>query len=144
MKKIREFIRMIVLGIHHWYLTKVWGMHIDKSARISLGAKLDKTFAKGIYIGEESFVASNATILTHDFCRGVHAETTIGKRCFIGVNSLIMPGITIGDNAIIGGGTVVTKNVPCNCIVAGNPGKIIREGIQTGKFGRLIKDGTKY
>lgn len=140
MKKIREFIRLIVLGIRHWYLTKVWGMHIDKSARIGFGAKLDKTFAKGVYIGEESFVASSATILTHDFCRGIHAKTTIGKRCFIGVNSLIMPGITIGDNVIIGGGTIVTKNVPNNCIVAGNPGRVIREGIQTGKYGRLIQD----
>ena len=138
MKKIREFIRLVVLGLHHWYLIKVWGMRIAKSARIGYGAKLDKTYAKGISIGDETFVASNAIILTHDFCRGIHANTTIGKRCFIGVNSLIMPGVTIGDNVIIGGGTIITKNVPNNCIVVGNPGKIIRKGIQTGKYGRLI------
>lgn len=55
---------------------------------------------------------------------------TFGKVCvgdyvYIGNNSLIMPGVTIGDNVIIGAGSVVTKSVPSNVVVCGNPARII-------------------
>ena len=50
-----------------------------------------------------------------------------------------MCGIKIGDNVIVGSGAVVTRDVPSNCIVAGNPARIIREGIKTTRFGQMIK-----
>ncbi len=50
-----------------------------------------------------------------------------------------MPGVTIGDEVIVGAGAVVTKDVPSHCIVAGNPAKIIKTGIKTGRYGHLIK-----
>lgn len=112
-------------------------MDIAKSARISFGAKLDKTNPLGVHIGDETYIASGAIIFTHDFARGMHADTYVGKRCFIGTNAIIMCGTTIGDNVIIGSGSVVTKNVPSNCIVAGNPARIVKENIQTKKFGQL-------
>jgi acetyltransferase-like isoleucine patch superfamily enzyme len=49
----------------------------------------------------------------------------IGNNVYIGNNAVIMPGVTIGDNVIIGAGTILTKSVPANVVVAGNPGKII-------------------
>lgn len=52
--------------------------------------------------------------------------TLIKKNASIGANATILPGITIGENSLIGAGSVVTKNVPDNVIVAGNPAKIIR------------------
>jgi acetyltransferase-like isoleucine patch superfamily enzyme len=114
-------------------------MHIDKTARISYGAKLDKTNPKGIHIGEESYIASGAIVFTHDFSRSIHKDTHIGKRCFIGANAIIMCGIKIGDEVIVGSGAIVTKDVPSNCIVAGNPARILKEGIQTTKYGKLIE-----
>ena len=51
------------------------------------------------------------------------------KRCFIAVNATILPGVNVGDEVIVGAGAVVTKNVPSNVIVAGNPARIIRENI---------------
>lgn len=54
----------------------------------------------------------------------------IGKNVFIGARSIVMKGVTIGDGAVVGAGSVVTKNVPCNVIVAGNPAKVIKEIIQ--------------
>ena len=151
MNIIREFLkitRLIVLSIRQWGLILFYGMDISSSARLSLGAKLDKTNPKGIHIGEESFIASRSIILSHDYCRGpdinkgIYCDTYIGKRCFIGVNVIILPGITIGDSVVVGAGSVVTKNVPSNCIVAGNPGKIIKENIETGKFGKLLEQST--
>ena len=50
----------------------------------------------------------------------------IGKRVWVGSGSIILPGVTIGDNSIIGAGSIVTKDVPPNVIVAGNPAKFIK------------------
>lgn len=59
------------------------------------------------------------------------APITIGKNVWIGVNARINKGVTIGDNSIIAANSVITKDVPANCIAAGNPGKIVKTEIQT-------------
>lgn len=51
----------------------------------------------------------------------------IGKNCWIGANAVILPGITIGDNVVVGAGSVVTKNLPDNVVAVGNPCRILRE-----------------
>lgn len=73
-------------------------------------------------------------ILAHDHCRSLKADTYIGKNCVIGVRSIIMPGLSIGNQVVIGG--VVTKNIHSNCIAAGNPAKILKENVnvQNGKI----------
>jgi acetyltransferase-like isoleucine patch superfamily enzyme len=114
-------------------------MNIDKSSRISVGAKLDKTNPKGIHIGKNTYITSGSIILTHDFCRAIYnADTYIGDNCYIGVNAIIMPGIKIGNSVVIGSGSIVTKDIPSNCIAVGNPAKIIKENIETDKLGRFI------
>lgn len=72
------------------------------------------------------------------FTRNIHSHTYIGEKCFIGANSIIMPGIIIGDQVIVGSGAVVTKDVPSNCMVVGNPARVIKENIRTKRFGQLI------
>ena len=54
----------------------------------------------------------------------------IGNRAWIGANATILPGVTIGENAVVAAGAVVTKDVPDNCLVGGVPAKIIREIVQ--------------
>jgi len=112
-------------------------MDIADSARISIGAKLDKTYPKGIHIGDESYVASGAIIFAHDYSRDMHTETYIGRKCFIGANAIILPGIVIGDSVIVGSGSVVTKNVQSNSIIVGNPAKVIKTNIKTSKYGQI-------
>ena len=51
----------------------------------------------------------------------------IGKCCWIGAGAIIMPGVTIGDNTVIGAGSVVTKDIPSNVVAVGNPCKVMRE-----------------
>ena len=78
--KIREIIRdCITFGMHFIY-TRIYQMNIDKSAKLSFGAILDKSNPKGVHIGEESFIASGAVILAHDFSKPAKADTYIGKR----------------------------------------------------------------
>lgn len=137
----RTRIRGLIVDLRRAYLSRVKGMHISKTARVSWHVNLDKASPKGIFIDDESYLASGVTVLAHDFARLTgRLNTKIGKRCFIGVNAIIMPGITIGDEVIVGAGAVVTKDVPSHCIVAGNPAKIIKEGIKTGRYGHLIID----
>lgn len=104
MKQLRNLIRLIIIGFRHFICHVLYGMDIDRSARISFGAKLDKTYPQGIHIGKESYVASGAIIFAHDFSRGLHKDTVIGKRCFVGANAIIMCGVHIGDEVIVGGG----------------------------------------
>lgn len=56
----------------------------------------------------------------------IPSPVKIGKNVWIGSNSTILPGVTIGDNAIIGAGSVVTKDIPADMIAVGNPAKVIR------------------
>lgn len=136
--RFRQVIRTFCLKLRYLVLTRVYHMDISPSSRISLGAVLDKTNPKGIHVGNGSYIASGARVFTHDFSRGLHKDTYIGQNVFIGADSIIMCGVSIGDEVVVGAGSVVTKDVPSHSIVAGNPARIIREGIHTTQYGRLL------
>ena len=130
-------LRRMLVGLKRAINTRLFGMDIHPSAELSLSARLDRTFPIGVHIGETSYLAFEACILTHDRTRGVYLHTWIGKDCFIGARSMILPGVRVGDGAIVAAGAIVTKDVPARCLVAGNPARIIKRDILTGPYGRL-------
>jgi acetyltransferase-like isoleucine patch superfamily enzyme len=134
--KIRTKIRDNVLFLYIYYLRKVWGMNIGNDVKISFKSTIDRTHPIGVYIGNSSYVASGATILTHDFINRKKFKTKIGNNTFIGMNSVIMPGITVGDCCVVAACSVVTKDVPNNSLLAGNPAKIIKSNISVGRWGQ--------
>lgn len=86
-----------------------------------------------ISIGRGSYIAPNVGLITtnHDVHNlEMHVEPKdiiIGEKCWIGMNSVILPGVILGNNTIVGAGSVVTKNfIDGNCVIAGNPAKKIR------------------
>ncbi len=88
----------------------------------------------GIEIGDGSLIGHNTTIATlnHDFNPAKRQNLTprpvkIGKNVWIGSDCTILPGVEIGDGAIIGAGSVVTKSIPANTIAVGNPARVIKE-----------------
>ena len=133
-----SFLRKMLTGGRLAFFRRVMKMDIHPSVEMSLSAKPDMTFPKGVHIDEYTYVAFGARILTHDRTRGLYTHTRIGRNCFIGGESIVLPGITIGDNCVIGAGSVVTKDVPPRSIVAGNPGKVIRSNIEVGTYGRFL------
>lgn len=89
-----------------------------------------------VRIGDNCLIAPNVAIYTAGHT--IHAEArsrgyeygievVIGNDVWIGGNTVICPGVTIGDNAVIGAGSVVTKDVPSNVVAAGNPCRVLRE-----------------
>ena len=59
--------------------------------------------------------------------KAVSRPVVIGRACFIGARAIILKGVTVGDNAVIGAGAVVSRNVEANTVVAGNPAILIKE-----------------
>ena len=88
-------------------------------------------------------------IIAHDYSRGaldgssMWLDTYIGDNCVIGGRSMIMPGIKIGKHVYVGGGSIVTHDVPDHCLVAGNPARIIRRGTIISDRGQIIEKGEK-
>lgn len=106
-------------------------IHIGKSVFINFNCVfMDRG---GIFLDDYALIGPGVHLLTtnhveNPFCRESTQSKPIhvGKRVWVGGNVTVLPGITIGDNSIVGAGSVVTKDIPANVIVAGNPARIIR------------------
>jgi len=140
--RMRKFLAGIVQSLRV-RIARMRGYDIHPSVILERKLHLDRLFPSGIHIDEFTLIASGVTILSHDHCKRVDGhplliDTHIGKRCFIAVNATILPGVSIGNEVIVGAGAVVPKDVPPNVIVAGNPARIIREKIQMNDRAELI------
>lgn len=88
----------------------------------------------GITIGDDCLIGHNAVIATlnHDLVPSRRADmhpapVVIGRNVWIGANVTILPGVTVGDDAVVGAASVVTKDVPAGAIVVGSPARVVRD-----------------
>ena len=140
LSKGRVWLYGKLIYLQSWKYRVFYNMDIGEGTRISRKTKLDAgTNPKGVHIGKYSWLTGGVLFLTHDACRRLKADTYLGDYCFVGTRSIILPGLRIGNEVVIGSGSVVTKDIPSNCIVAGNPAKIIKTNIHCDKWGRIIK-----
>lgn len=108
-----------------------YGNQVKIGKHVFINHSLTLMSAGGIYIDDGVQIGPEVTMVTtnhdpHDHntlrCKPVHVK----KNAWIGCRVTVMPGVTIGENSIVGGGAVVTKDVPDNVIVAGVPAKVIK------------------
>ena len=114
-----------------------WGghhVHLGKGVYANFGFTcVDDTH---IYVGDHTMFGPNVVLATanHPLLPELREKgwqynlpVRIGKNCWFGANVVVVPGVTIGDNVVIGAGSVVTKDLPSNVLAAGNPCKVLRE-----------------
>ena len=89
-----------------------------------------------IYVGDDTMFGPNVTLATagHPIAPELRGKglqynmpIRIGKRCWLGAGVIVMPGVTIGDDTVIGAGSVVTKDIPSGVVAVGNPCRVLRE-----------------
>lgn len=115
------------LGLKNWLYRTFLGMEVGKQTSFALMVMLDVMFPEKISVGRNTVIGYNTTILAHEYLIKEYrlGEVVIGDEVMIGANSTIMPGITIGDGAIVSAGTLVHKDVPPGSFVGGNPMQVI-------------------
>ena len=120
-------------------LIRKMGCHVGKNTFFGDYVRMDTSYADMIYIGDYTHITSGCRLLCHQrdltgYCVGDNAaelgyrtgEIHIGKGVMIGMETLIMPGVTIGDGAIIGAGSIVTKDIPAWTIATGRPARVVK------------------
>lgn len=116
------------------------GCHVGKDIFVGDNVKIDSGHADLIYIGDHAHITGGCRLLCHqrdlrNYRKGDDAaklpyrlgEIHIGKGVMIGMESLIMPGVTIGEGSIIGAYSLVTKDIPAWTIATGRPAKVVKE-----------------
>ena len=130
LKKIKHDFGNIVRSFYNFYL-KSYGVKIGNNSMISIGAKIDVRRGS-IIIGSNCLITHGCVILSHDHTADILKKdkseflTVINDNVFIGVNSIVLPGVTIGKNSIIGAGSVVSSDIPEFSVACGNPANVIR------------------
>jgi acetyltransferase-like isoleucine patch superfamily enzyme len=115
------------LAMKNWLYRVFLKMKIGEQTSFALMVMLDVMFPEKISVGKNTVIGYNTTILAHEYL--IHeyriGDVVIGNEVLIGANSTILPGVTIGDRAIISAGTLVHKDVPEGVFVGGNPMQVI-------------------
>lgn len=156
---INKFLKFLKYPFHQIW-SKLWPVSYAKHIGVKICGSVTiygssyKMFSTEPYLvtlGNNVYVSVDVSFLCHDgstlpFRKDIPnlelaGKITVGNNVFIGTRALILPNVTIGDNCIIGANSVVSKNVPDNCIVAGNPARIINS---TSEFIKKAKQNSLH
>ncbi|MGG3571530.1 acyltransferase [Bacillus gobiensis] len=115
------------LKMKNWLYRTFLHMKIGDQTSFALMVMLDIMFPEKISVGRNTVIGYNTTILAHEYLIKEYrlGEVKIGDEVMIGANTTILPGVVIGDGAVISAGTLVHKDVPSGAFVGGNPMQFI-------------------
>ncbi|PEO12049.1 acetyltransferase [Bacillus wiedmannii] len=115
------------LSVKNWLYRTFLRMKVGKKTSIALMVVPDIMFPEKITVGENSIIGYNTTLLAHEYLIREYrlGEVVIGNEVMIGANTTILPGVKIGDGAIVSAGTLVHRDVPSGAFVGGNPMRVI-------------------
>lgn len=112
------------------------GKHVHFGKGVYANFNLTLVDDTHIYVGDHTMIGPNVTLATagHPILPALREEVyqfnlpvRIGRSCWLGAGVIVLPGVTIGDNTVVGAGSVVTRDLPCGVVAAGNPCRVLRE-----------------
>ncbi|MFS0647105.1 acyltransferase [Siminovitchia sp. 179-K 8D1 HS] len=132
-KVVRNFVVIQIarytpfLAMKNWLYRVFLNVKVGENTSFALMVMLDVMFPEKISVGKNSIIGYNTTILAHEYLIEEYrlGDVVIGNEVMIGANSTILPGVTIGDGAIVSAGTLVHKDVPAGSFAGGNPMRVI-------------------
>lgn len=124
--------------LHHGVKLSAWGTEgfckINIGNNTAIGDRTEIHAGQAVNIGENCNISWDVCIMDRDYHKfnspvEIISPVNIQDNVWIGCNALIMKGVTIGEGAVVAAGSVVTKDVPANSVVGGNPARVIKEDI---------------
>lgn len=115
------------LAMKNWLYRHLLHMKVGERTAFALKVVPDTMFPERISVGDDTIIGYNTTILAHEYLIDEYrlGDVKIGSRVMVGANSTILPGVTIGDDAVVSAMTLVNRDVPAGAMVGGNPMQII-------------------
>jgi len=139
-RQLHHFARHSFPSFMRVFFHRLRGVEIGKNVLIGLDVHIDDDGPSRVKIEDNVFLTAGCMLLTHKRdisgykkemwigeCPLVFGNIDIQAGAHIGIKSIIMPGVTIGKGAVIGAGSVVTKDIPSHCVAVGVPAKVIKE-----------------
>ena len=131
-RKSIHYFGNILRWAHNTYI-KAAGVKIGHNCMISLRAKIDTRRGK-VIIGDNCTITYGCIIVSHDRS-AMHinplddgeGEVILGNNVYLGVNTVVLRNVRIGDNSVIGAGSVVINDIPPNVVAVGNPARVVKE-----------------
>lgn len=119
------------LKVKNWLYRTFLRMKVGPETAVALMVMMDVMFPERISIGRNTIIGYNTTILAHEYLIKEYrlGDVVIGDEVMIGANTTILPGVTIGDGAVVSAGTLVHRDVPAGAFVGGNPMQMIKERV---------------
>lgn len=113
--------------VKNWLYRTFLRMEVGQHTAVALMVFPDVMFPERIRIGKNSIIGFNSTILAHEYLIDEYriGDVVIGDEVMIGANSTILPGVTIGDGAVVSAASLVNKDIPAGAFAGGNPVQII-------------------
>ncbi|MCF6410223.1 acyltransferase [Pseudalkalibacillus salsuginis] len=128
-----------IIPVKNWLYRTFLGMKVGEQTAFALMVMVDIMFPERISVGRNAIIGYNTTILTHEYLIKEYrlGNVNIGDEVMIGANSTILPGVTIGEGAVVSAGTLVHKDVEPGSFVGGNPMRLIYTKQEMAKYKQL-------
>ena len=137
-KQLHIFARFTIPADLRLQLYRWMGIRIGRHCFVGLDTWLDDQFPELVVIEDDVTISFRVTVIVHDDAKrmdrteagaldGTVAPVILRRGCYLGAGALLLPGVTVGEDAVVAAGAVVTRDVPAGAVAAGVPARVIKQ-----------------